>query len=44
MAFVTMYKRRELATLATGEAYQNPVFARGMVATLDDHLAYMSRR
>lgn len=41
MAFVTMYKRREFATLATGEAYRNPVFARGMVAALDDHLREM---
>lgn len=44
MAFVAMYKRREFIANTAGEAYRNPVFARGMVAALDDHLGEISRR
>lgn len=43
LAFVAMYKRREFIANTAGEAYRNPVFARGMVAALDDHLGDMSR-
>lgn len=41
LSYVAMYKRREFVTNATGEAYRNPVFARGMVSVLDDHLREM---
>lgn len=37
--FCVMYKGREFIANATGEALRNPVFARGMVAFLDDQLA-----
>lgn len=43
VVFVAMYKRREFVGDATGEAYRNPVFARGMVAALDDYLAELAR-
>lgn len=39
IAYVVMYKRREFATGATGECRNNPIFTRGMVASLDDALA-----
>lgn len=38
VTYVAMYKRREFVTNATGEAHRNPVFARGMISFLDDHL------
>lgn len=38
VAMVVMFKRREFATCATGEALRNPTFSRGMVAHLDDYL------
>lgn len=38
IAFAAMYKRREFIVNATGEAARSPVFARGMVAALDDAL------
>lgn len=41
MACVAMYKRREYYANATGEAYRNPTFSRGMVAMLDDYLREM---
>jgi hypothetical protein len=47
VAFCVMYKGREFIADATGEARRNPVFARGMVAFLDDQLAqhaYDTRR
>lgn len=40
-AIVAMCRRREFFAEAAGEAYRNPVFARGMVASLDDHLSDM---
>lgn len=41
MACVAMYKRREFYANATGEAFRNPTFSRGMVAVLDDYLRDM---
>lgn len=38
VAFCAMYKRREFIVETTGEAFRNPVFARGMLACLDDKL------
>jgi len=38
MAFAAMYRDRTFVVNATGEAHRNPVFARGMVACLDDRL------
>lgn len=43
VAFVAMRKRREFVGDATGEAYRNPTFARGMLAALDDHLRDLTR-
>lgn len=43
VAFVAMRKRREFIGDVTGEAYRNPVFARGMIAALDDYLAELAR-
>jgi hypothetical protein len=39
IAFAAMYQRREFITNSAGECHRNPVFARGMVAALDDELA-----
>lgn len=39
IAFVAMYRRRRFITEMAGECHRNPVFARGMVAALDDCLA-----
>ncbi len=39
IAFAAMYNRREFIVNAAGEAARSPVFARGMVAALDDALA-----
>ena len=33
-----IYRRREIVVGATGEAVRNPVFARGALCSLDDHL------
>lgn len=44
MAFVAMYRRREYAANATGEARRNPTFARGMVQALNDFLGDMVSR
>lgn len=38
VAVAAMRKGHKFATVVTGEAYCNPVFARGMVASLDDHV------
>jgi hypothetical protein len=39
VAYVAMYKQRQFIANAAGEAKRSPVFARGMVACLDDVLA-----
>ena len=41
MVFAAMYKgkTKQFIVNATGEAYRNPTFSRGMVAALDDALA-----
>ena len=38
IAFCAMYKQRRFIVNTAGEAHRNPVFARGMVACLDDTL------
>lgn len=43
IAFVALGKRRKFVCGATGEARRNPVFARGMLACLDDALREMTR-
>jgi hypothetical protein len=43
IAFAAMYKRRQFITNTAGECYRNPVFARGMVAALDDELSARGR-
>lgn len=42
-AIVAMCKRREFFAETCGEAHRNPVFTRGMIAALDDHLSDLSR-
>lgn len=42
-ASVVIFRGREFMTIALGEAKRNPVFARGMVSVLDDHLAEKTR-
>ena len=39
LAFVAMYKGSKYIVNATGEAYRNPTFTRGMLAALDDELS-----
>lgn len=39
IAFAAMYKQRQFITNTAGECHRNPVFARGMVAALDDQLS-----
>lgn len=43
LAFAAMGRQREFVTAAAGAAYLDPVFARGMVAALDEHLGEVSR-
>lgn len=43
IAFAAMLKKRAYITNAAGEAFRNPTFSRGMVATLDDQLARQVR-
>src|SRR4051794_20372114 len=38
IAFAAAYSRRSYATQVTDDLLENPTFARGMVATLDDQL------
>lgn len=38
IAFAAMYKQKEFAVNATGEARRSPTFTRGAVAALDDYL------
>jgi hypothetical protein len=39
IAYAVMLKKRAYITNSAGEAYRNPTFSRGMIATLDDQLA-----
>lgn len=39
VAFVAALKKRAYIANTAGECHRNPTFARGMVATLDDHLS-----
>jgi hypothetical protein len=39
LAFCAMLKQRAFIVNTAGEAHRSPVFARGMVAALDDELA-----
>ena len=39
IAYAAMLKKRAYITNSAGEAYRNPTFSRGMIATLDDQLA-----
>ena len=41
IAFAGMYRQREFIVNTAGEAYRNPVFARGMVSYLHDQLGNM---
>lgn len=43
IAFAAMFKRRQFIADTAGECHRNPVFARGMVAALDDCLAERMR-
>lgn len=43
IAFAAMYRRRQFITNTAGECHRNPVFARGMVAALDDELSVRMR-
>lgn len=38
LAYAAMYKQREFAVDTAGEAHRSPIFARGMIACLDDKL------
>lgn len=38
IAYAVMFKQRQFAVDAAGEAYRNPIFTRGMIACLDDKL------
>lgn len=38
LAYAAMMKRREYIVNTAGEAHRNPIFARGMLASLDDQL------
>lgn len=42
-AFVAMLKQRKFFVNVAGEAYRNPVFARGCVSALDDELGLRAR-
>lgn len=39
ICYAAMHKQRRFTVHACGEAHRNPTFARGMVASLDDHLS-----
>lgn len=41
LAYAAMLSNREFITDSTGECRRNPVFARGLVASLDDDLKQM---
>jgi hypothetical protein len=38
VAYAAMFRKRSYVVNMTGEAHRSPTFARGMVATLNDHL------
>ncbi len=44
IAFAAILSRREFITNTAGECSRNPVFARGLVAALDDELRDMVHR
>lgn len=44
LAYAAMLRRREFITNTAGECRRNPVFARGIVASLDDELRDMVHR
>jgi hypothetical protein len=44
IAFAAMLRKRRFLTDTAGECYRNPVFARGMVAALDDELSHQSMK
>lgn len=43
IAFACILKRREYFVNTAGEAHRNPMFARGIVAALDDDLGHRMR-
>jgi hypothetical protein len=43
LAFAGILKRRQFFVDVAGEAYRNPVFARGCVSALDDQLGQRMR-
>jgi hypothetical protein len=43
IAFAAQLRRRAFIVNTAGEAHRNPVFARGMVAALDDELGQRMR-
>jgi hypothetical protein len=40
ICYAAMHEKRRFTVHACGEAGRNPTFARGMVASLDDHLGF----
>lgn len=44
IAYAAMLSNREFIVDATGECNRNPIFARGIIASLDDELSYRSRQ
>jgi hypothetical protein len=44
VSFVAMYADRRFIVDAVGEAARQPIFTRGMLATLDDHLGVIAKR
>lgn len=43
MAYAAMFRERKYLVNATGEAYRNPTFSRGMLRDLDDELGRLNR-
>ena len=43
IAFAAMLRRRQFFVNSAGEAYRNPTWSRGMIATLDDELRELQR-
>lgn len=43
VAYAAIFKRRNFMVHACGEAHRSPVYARGVVAVLDDELSRMAR-
>lgn len=44
LAFAAALKQRAYITNTAGECHRNPVWARGLVASLDDHLSARVKR